>query len=256
MDLSQKNSLIIIASFLLFTIIIIKYYNNDSNNSDCELVTNDCNNYLVHKKILLSDLITNIKSGDLLLYSYSDVDSTNFGNRLFGHSRFPHIAIVIKINNKLFTCEMVANDKIEPGNPNFYTGMNIFPLETRICHYTGNVYIASLIKPLTNKQYNIFYNIIQNKKYKFSNKFNVALQFLSNTTEMSSNKRFCGELIVEIINSMKLLNKPIHAKKHMLTTAIIDLCDNITYTYPIHIICDKLIIKDINDLKDNYLTYC
>lgn len=256
MNILQKNTFIIITSLLLFTVIIIKYYSNNDSDGDNKLVINDCDNYIVHKKILLSDLKNNIKSGDLILYSYSDVDSTNFGNRLFGHSRFPHIAIVIKINNKLFTCEMVANDKIEPGNPNFYTGMNIFPLETRICHYTGNVYIASLIKPLTDEQYNIFYNIVHKKKYKFSTKFNVALQYLSNTTKMLPNKRFCGELIVEIINSMKLLNKPIHVKKHLLTTAIIDLCDNNTYSYPIHIICDKLIIKDINNLKDNYLTYC
>ena len=75
---------------------------------------------------------------------------------MFAHRKFPHFALIIKINNQLYSLELVENDAIKPNDNNLYSNVNIFPLKDRIHYYSGDVFISSLNKPLKSSELTSF----------------------------------------------------------------------------------------------------
>ena len=96
------NKLNIILSIIIFILFFIIYLFIPSNNTLCT-------NYKLYKKILLNNVINDIKPGDLLLFSSNKY---NIITRTFGNSTFSHIAIVIKIDNKLLGNERFCSEYI------------------------------------------------------------------------------------------------------------------------------------------------
>jgi len=149
-------NIILISIIIILIYIIYLFFPNNNKH---------CTNYALYKKILLNNVINDIKPGDLLLFSSNKY---NIITRTFGNSTFSHIAIVIQINNKLYTLEMVEDDYIYPGNVQ-HTGVITIPLEDRIQYYNGQIYLASLIHPLNTQQINKL-NSYKDKNYKFLTK--------------------------------------------------------------------------------------
>lgn len=236
------NKLNIVLATTIIILLYIIYLFIPNNNKDCS-------HFSLYKKILLNNIITDIKPGDLLLFSSNNY---NIITRTFGNSKFSHIAIVIKINNKLYTLEMVQNDYVYPGNKQ-QSGIITIPLEDRIQYYNGNVFIASLINPLTEDQINKL-NLYKDKNYKFLNKWNAILLFNAKN-KVLGNERFCSEFISEILYNINISSIPYNSNKLKVQTAIINLCNNIIYKNPVQIIHEKLLI---DNLQNNYkaLNYC
>jgi hypothetical protein len=215
----------------------------------------ECYDLKIYKKILLSKALINIKEGDLVLFSSN---RHNLITRTIGNDTFSHIGIVIQnpnyyndINNKYNIYEMVKSDIIKP-NTDRIKNIVISNLEDRILNYNGNVYIASLIKPLNDIQLYKLNQFIK-KDFKFSTNTDVIFNLFSN--KLSNNRRFCSELIADLLSYINVSNKPIKSKKYNLQDEIINLCNDIIYYKPIHIIPDKLLIDRI-DYKDNFISYC
>jgi len=216
----------------------------------------ECYDLKIYKKILLSKALINIKEGDLVLFSSN---KHNLITRTFGNDTFSHIGIVIQNpnyytdtnSNKYSIYEMVKSDIIKPDS-NRIKNILISNLEDRILNYNGNVYIASLIKPLNDTQLNKLNQFIK-KDFKFSTNSDVVFNLFSN--KLSNNRRFCSELIADLLSYINVSNKPIKSKKYNLQGEIINLCNDIVYYKPIHIIPDKLLIDRI-DNKDNFISYC
>jgi hypothetical protein len=212
-------------------------------------INKTCKDFQLYKRILLQNMLKDVKPGDLLLFS-----SNNYSiiTRTFGNSTFSHIALVISIDNKLHTLEMVNDDFVYPGN-NRNQGIITIPLEDRIQYYNGQVYLASLIKPLDKNQLQIL-NSYKDKNYTFLNKKNIIYLFNAKN-KFLGNERFCSEFISEILYNINISSIPHYSSKFKLQTEIINLCNNIIYKNPINIIHEKTLINDINE---NYqpLNYC
>lgn len=236
------NKLNIILSIIIIILIYIIYLFIPNNNKHCT-------NYSLYKKILLNNVIKDIKPGDLLLFSSNKY---NIITRTFGNSTFSHIAIVIQINNKLYTLEMVEDDYIYPGNIQ-YTGIVTVPLEDRIQYYNGNIYLASLINPLNKEQINKL-NSYKDKKYKFLTKKNVIFLFNAKN-KLLGNERFCSEFISEILHNINISSIPYQSDKMKLQTEIINLTNNIIYKRPVQLIHEKLLITNIHSNYDT-INYC
>jgi len=147
---------------------------------------------------------------------------------------------------------MVENDYVYPGNIK-HTGIITIPLEDRIKYYNGNVYLASLIKPLTENQINQL-NLYKDKNYKFLNKLNAIFLFNAKN-KLLGNERFCSEFISEILYNINISSIPYNSDKLKLQTAIINLCNNTIYKMPVQIIHEDLLINNIN-LNYKTLNYC
>ena len=100
MNIKYIISVLIFLIILLLSYVIIIYnlYKTDFTNHK---------NYRIYKKILFSDLRPYLKSGDLLFFSFTNSD---IKTRSWINSRFPHVGMVIKNNNKFFILEMNNND--------------------------------------------------------------------------------------------------------------------------------------------------
>jgi hypothetical protein len=212
-------------------------------------INKECKDFKLFKKIMVNNILKDIKPGDLLLFS-----SNNYSiiTRTFGNSTFSHIAIVISIDNKLYTLEMVQDDFVYPGNKK-NTGIITIPLEDRIRYYNGHVFLASLIKPLNNNQIDIL-NSYKDKNYIFLNKKNIIWLFNAKN-KLLGNERFCSEYIAEILNNIYISDIPYKSYKFHLQTAIINLCNNTIYKYPILLIHEKTLINSIDD-DFKPLNYC
>ena len=208
------------------------------------IINKTCNNYQLYKKILYNNAKHSIKNGDLVLFNSN---THNLITRTFGNSTFSHIGIIIKINNVLNVLELVKDDFVYPGN-NRYSGIIVTPLYDRITYYNGNVSIASLKQKLTNKQITQLHNFI-NKKYVFT-KYQLSSLIMSN-----NNERFCSEFIAEILNELNISSIPIKQYKIYLQTAIVNLCNNTIYKYPVHIISEHTLLNNIDD-EYNTINYC
>jgi len=220
-----------------------------------------CNNTKTEFKILkwcyLEDIIDNLDSGDLLLFSAYEFSKYN---RIFGHLDYSHMGMVIK-TDKLYSIEMIQDDYVFPGHKT-YKNLNQFDLKDRILHYPGFVYIASYNNTLTNTQYNKFKNISNLKfnypstfqKFKTIIKQNNILCDLSNKNCKQKHKTIhCSNLIAQILFNLNIYNfnniKPINYHR-----TIINLCDGNLFTEPIRIISKKNIINNIYNNKIKY--YC
>jgi hypothetical protein len=233
-------NIILISIIIILIYIIYLFFPNNNKH---------CTNYALYKKILLNNVINDIKPGDLLLFSSNKY---NIITRTFGNSTFSHIAIVIQINNKLYTLEMVEDDYIYPGNVQ-HTGVITIPLEDRIQYYNGQIYLASLIHPLNTQQINKL-NLYKDKNYKFLTKKNVIFLFNAKN-KLLGNERFCSEFISEILHNINISSIPYQSDKTKLQTEIINLTNNTIYKRPVQLIHEKLLINNIN-LNYDTINYC
>ena len=160
--------------------------------------------------------------------------------------------MVIQINNKLYTLEMVEDDYIYPGNVQ-HTGVITIPLEDRIQYYNGQIYLASLIHPLNTQQINKL-NSYKDKNYKFLTKKNIIFLFNAKN-KLLGNERFCSEFISEILHNINISSIPYQSDKTKLQTEIINLTHNTIYKRPVQLIHEKLLINNIN-LNYDTINYC
>lgn len=218
--------IISIVSILINIILIIIFYIIYKNG-----ISKKCQDYPIYNKILFSDLIKNAKSGDLLLFSNS---RCNVVTRTFGNPYYSHIGIIVKKNNKLFSLELVKNDNIYP-KKNRYKGLICIPLDDRILYYSGYIYYCKLNKELDNNQ--------ENKLIEYSNK---KIKY--------SYTQVCSSWIAKILEDLNIEKNLNTWKFWKIHNNIINICNNIIYTYPILIVHNKLLINNIDN--NNFMNYC
>ena len=206
----------------------------------------------IYKKILYSDVYKYFKTGDLLFFSFNDVD---IKIRTFIHNRFSHVGMIYKENDDLYIIELSDGDLIKPYDTNTINNVQLVPLEDKIKFYSGNVYYSELLKPLSNTQIHTLNKFLnKSSKYKYTSFLFMLYQFLLVSNTIYGHNRFCTEYIAEILYKLNISYKPYRANKFNINNAIYDLANNDIYTNPIHIIVNDLLIKSIN--KSNYIKYC
>ena len=229
--------LVLLLSFIIICLISFIYYLFKPS-------SNKCNDYRLYKKILYNNVKHDIKSGDLLLFSHSHY---NVFTRTFGNPIFSHLGIVVKINNKLNVVEMVNADYIYPGNQQ-HSNLLITPLYDRITYYSGDVSIASLNQELSIEQ-TIKLNQLANKKYTF------VTSWINHLVFHEKDIRFCSEFIAEILDKLNISSIPYNQYKMYMQTAIVNLCNDTIFKYPVQIISENRLLKSIKQ-PYNTINYC
>lgn len=235
--------LLLIILLISYLIIIFNLYKTDYN---------DNNNYRVYKKILYSNLKPYLKSGDLLFFSSTNA---SIKTRSWINSRFAHVGMIIKINNKLYVIELVGNDEIRPLQPSPISGIIVNPLFTRIVNYSGSVYYSSLNLNLSKeKEQQLKEYIKYSDKYKYNETKKILYSLLTHSKKLDTYNRFCTEFIAEILDNLDISSKPLNSSKLNLPNEIFKLTDGKIYTNPIHILCDGLMVNKVSE--GSYMTYC
>lgn len=190
-----------------------------------------CKDFPIYNKILLSNIINDCKSGDLLLFSNI---RCNVLTRTIGNPYFSHIGIIIKKMNLLYVLELVLNDHIYPNQPK-QQNIIITPLNDRIRYYSGHVFYCKLLNRLSIE-----------KEHKLLN--------ISNIYQKFSPLNNCGYFIGKILEDLQIATDITSSKFWTIHNNIIDLCNNIIYTIPINVISDELLINNVNNNK--LLNHC
>lgn len=126
-----------------------------------------CRRHVVINRALFENVKSDIKPGDLLLFSNYRY---NFVTRTFGSPMFAHTGIVIERGGQLCSYEMVENDYTLLGRDPT-KNILITPLEDRIINYPGNVFIASLKTPLSSTQLSALNAFVVSRKYTFTKRW-------------------------------------------------------------------------------------
>ena len=192
---------------------------------------NDCNLYSIYNHILISNIKDIAKSGDLLLFSNSNF---NIITRTIGNPAYSHIGIVIKINNKLYSLELVKTDYVYPKQPEV-SGTICIPLEDRLANYSGQVFYCKLNKNLSENKQKILLNRCYNK-------------------QSYSTTNTCGHFIANLIEELDIAKNITTWKFWQIHNNIIKLCNGKLYDYPVVLISDSRLLNNIYDNK--LLTYC
>ena len=212
-------SLSILLNIILSLIICFIFKDN--------IIKKKYNDYLIlYNKKLLYNIINDVKSGDLLLFSSYQyrVVSRTLGNPSFGH-----IGMVMVKDNIPYSVELVYNYIIFPGQPK-QTNVIINKLEDRINAYSGYVFHSKLKNELTD---------VQKMKLLELSKQHVTYNLTNQ----------CGSYVANLIEELGIA-KNIYTKKFWkIHNNIINLTKNNVYTHPIQIISDKLLINSIYDNK-------
>lgn len=240
----------IILSINLLTILLISYFFIIFKLFKCD--TNDYKNHRIYKKILFSNLKQFIKSGDLLFFSgvNSDVITRSWINH-----RFPHVAMIIKINNENFIIEIIDKYIMKPKQTDFVSGLSITPLFDRIVNYAGNIYYSSLKTPLSKEKENILKDYIKEVDiYKYNKASSILYSLLTHSKKIDKYNTFCTEFIAEVLDKLDISSKPLNSSKLNLPNELFKLTNGDIYTNPIHILCDGLIVNKISE--GSYMTYC
>lgn len=185
-----------------------------------------CKDLILYNKILLSNVLKDVKSGDLLLFSNYKYKVVS---RTFGNPSFSHIGMVMMKDGIPYSIELVYNDIIFPGKPK-QRNVIINKLEDRINAYSGYIFHSKLLKELTDTQ-------------------KIKLLELSKKHVIYNLSNQCGTYIANIIEALGIA-KDIYTKKlWKIHNNIINLTKNNTYSHPIQIISDNLLISSIYDNK-------
>lgn len=190
-----------------------------------------CKDYPIYNKILVSNIINECKSGDILLFSNL---RCNVVTRTLGNPYFSHIGIIVKKLDKLYVLELVYYDYVYPKQSR-KTNIIVTPLIDRIKNYSGYVFYCKLINNLSLDKENYLINI-SNEDIKFS--------LLNN----------CGYFIGKLLEDLNISTNITSWKFWTIHNNIINLCNNIIYTSPIQLISDELLLNTIN--TNNLLNYC
>lgn len=235
--------LYIIVIIRIFYIIFTIYKNN-------QYILYHCSNKIIYNKIILSNVKKNIKSGDIILFSYLN---SEFGTRIIGHRAFTHLGIVVEINNKFYIFELLLNDYIKKNQK--HKNILLSELDDRITNYNGYVYLMSLKKELTDKQKIILINYInQHKNIKYSNSIKSIINLLLNKDIFDVH--ICNKIITDLLDDLNIYDKKISTELYNYTTNVLKLIDEDIYYNPIHIIPDKLIYNNIIDANNNTINMC
>lgn len=190
-----------------------------------------CKDYPIYNKILVSNILNECKSGDLLLFSNARY---NVATRTLGNPYFSHIGIIIKKENKLYVLELVYYDYVYPKHSR-KTNIIVTPLIDRIKNYSGYVFYCKLLNNLSLDKENYLINI-SNEDIKFS--------LLNN----------CSYFIGKLLEDLNIANNIISWKFWTIHNNIINLCNNTIYNNPLQLISDELLIDNVNNNK--LLNYC
>jgi hypothetical protein len=199
-----------------------------------------------YQHINISNIITELETGDLILFS-----SYNFNlfNRVFSNLRFSHVGMVINENNNLFSIELMENDYVYP-NSKQYPNVNIFNLIDRITHYPGFVYICKYNSKISELQKNDIYNFINISDIKYSPFYDNAKKIILNKN--ITNSKHCVEFISLLLQKMKIYNfSNIH--KINLMHELVKICNGKIYSEPIRVIVKQ---NNLNEYKQLYKNYC
>lgn len=194
-------------------------------------IGNCCKDFPIYNKILLSNIINDCKSGDLLLFSNI---RCNVLTRTIGNPYFSHIGIIIKKMNILYVLELVLNDHIYPNQPK-QQNLILTPLNDRIRYYSGYIFYCKLLNRLSIDKEQQLLNI-------------------SNIHQKFSPLNNCGYFIGKTLEDLQIATNIISSKFWTIHNNIVNLCDDTIYTIPINIISDELLINNINNNK--LLNHC
>lgn len=236
----QIYIIIFLSLILLYNIYILyKIFIYLTNEPDYSL----CSNTKKYNIALLKNNITNIETGDIILfssYTYFPVF------RIFGHNTFSHIGLVIQIQNKYYILEMTSFDVL---NNKIYRHKCLFSLYDRVNQYSGNVFISKLKRPLTKAQKHKLYKLIKND-VQFLNPLELYINFLYNYN--FKNKYTCSSYIYYILQEINLIDKNKKIKNMDIHPFMIDLCNNNLYNYPIELLS---LSSNINKLYNKTIEY-
>ena len=238
---------ITIVNYILILLILFIFHICDVFWSRIKIKSN-CDNYIIYKKILYSNVKNELKSGDLIFF---DHNLTSIPIRTLSHRQFSHMGIVIKINGILYSYELNTDDLKYDMFDNKYN-VKLVPLYKRLSNYCGDVFIASLKQTLSKEQEQFFISIINNKRYVFLPPFKIFIAFLLNSNYIYKNEKICTEFIAEILDELQITNNIKKSKKKDLANDIINLSNGNIYYNPIHIIIDDLIIKNLDFTEYKY----
>lgn len=240
---------IIIINYILFITILLIFYMFMCFNISLD---NNCKSYKIYKKILYSDIISEVKSGDLVFFDHT---LTSIYERSFGHPQFSHIGIIVEINKEIYICDL-NHDNIFINNKKIIKkGINIVPFYDRIYNYNGYVYISSLNKTLNENQIKKLKIIIDNN-IDFLSTYKILYSYIRNTNYIHKNEMLCNEFIAYILDELQITNNLSKSTKKELSKNIIELSNSDLYSNPVHIIIDNLIIKNLYNYNYNYITRC
>ena len=212
---------------------------------------------MIFYKILSSNIIPLLKTGDLIFFSDNIKIPINI---IAGNNYFSHSGIIVIIDNIPYVYEIVdvnigyaTHQDFKP----FKKAIQLTPFVDRVKYFSGHCYIASLIKPLKQEQIDKLNKFIENDyHYKFVD-FNKWAPFIVTRMKLKS-ERFCHEFTADILDQIDISSEPIKQKKYNITDSVVNLCDGSIYSQPIQIIPDELLLKNniytIHNLPK--LTFC
>ena len=190
-----------------------------------------CSDFPLYKKILISKVLNDCESGDLILFSNIRCDIIT---RTMGNPYFSHIGIILKELDGVYIIEVVNDDYVYKKESK-KSDMIYNPLVDRVKNYSGYVYYSKLINRLSSE------NEIKLKEIrKRENRFTI----LNN----------CGYFIGKVLEETNIARNITSWKFWTIHNKIIDLCDNITYGVPIQLIADELLLNNITENK--LVNYC
>lgn len=236
-----KIIIIIILSLFLFynfyMILKISQYIFDEPNYDL------CNNTKKYKTVIFDDILDNVETGDIILFSsYSYIPIF----RIFGHNTFSHIGMIIKLNNQIFSLEMT--DYYRLNNIDYYNKC-LFPLYDRINTYTGNVFICKLKNKLNTYQIDKLNELVKNDS-KFLSPIELFLYMSHNINY--KNKYTCGSYIYFILQELNVISN-LKINNIDINPFLINMChQNIIYNYPVELLCNSSKIKKLTNKSISY----
>lgn len=142
----------LIQTVLVFSIFYISIFLYSVWFDTCEqnnFTTCEANYWFSYKEF--SKLQNSIKAGDILLFSAYDHWSIA---RLRGNIFFQHYAVVVEIDNKLYSLECTSDILLQSKNKIIRSGPGVYltELEHRILTYPGNILLASMKNSLDVEQ--------------------------------------------------------------------------------------------------------
>ena len=241
---------IILLNYILFITILLMFYMFTCFNISLD---DNCKSYKIYKKILYSDIISQVKSGDLVFF---DNTLTSIYERTFGHPQFSHVGIIIEINKEIYICDLNPDNIFINNKKIIKKGINIVPFYDRIYNYNGYVYISSLKHPLTDIQKQKLITIINKNNIDFLSTYKILYSYIFNINYIYKNEMLCNEYIAYILDELQITNNLSKSNKKDLHNNIIELSNSDLYYNPVHIIIDNLIIKNLYNYNYKCIANC